>query len=508
MTFLSGESEGLNAGGVLVRTKESLIGLFAGKSLKAKAIRGGAWLGSGSVAEQGARFVRNLILVRLLVPAAFGTAAIVMSAGLVLQSFTEVGAREALVQNPRGAEPRFINAAWWMVFVRSLFVCCSLFLAAPWVARFYGNPQLASLLRVAVSGLILEGAMSARSYIAIKDMRFSRWAAILHGGGIVGIVITIALGFFFRNVWALVIGIACESAARCVLSYVICPWMPSLRVDGEALRELFQYSKGVFGLPLLILIFMRTDVFVLGKLIPAAQLGLYTMGIAIAQVPALFISNLLCQISLPTLSQIQEDKLRTNRIILKVTSLIAALGMPALAFAYFCGGPLLTLIYGRPYAVSAGPLFLASGAALLSLANSQITGVFYATGAPGLHRRCMAVMAVVMIVLIYPLSKWLGPVGAQLASLSSIGIGFALQLWQINRFTGLRIFEYAKVIAQSAVPSVSVVIVCLVGRLLPLSVSPLPSIGFGAVGCLLAYALGCVMLLRRQEPLVQGSTAG
>ena len=341
--------------------------------------------------------------------------------------------------------------------------------------------------------------MSARAYVAIKEMKFSRWALISNGGAILGVALTIILSFFIRDVWALVIGTASESAARFVLSYVICPWFPSLHVDRKSLKDLIEYSKGVFGIPLLTLIFTRTDVFVLGKLLSAARLGLYTMGIAAGQIPILFISNLLYQISLSALSEIQEDKARTNRVIIRVTSLVAALGAPALAFAYFCGGSALTIIYGRPYAVTAGPLFLALCAALINLANSQISGVFYATGVPSLHRRSVAAVAVLMIVLVYPLSAWLGPLGAQIASLISITIGFGLQLERIHHITGLVISEYVTAIARSAVPAACVVVVCLAARLLTWWTNPLPNIASGAVGCLIAYSVVCIILLRQRR---------
>jgi hypothetical protein len=38
----------------------SVKGLFAGNSLKAQALRGDAWLGTRSIAEQGSRFIRNM----------------------------------------------------------------------------------------------------------------------------------------------------------------------------------------------------------------------------------------------------------------------------------------------------------------------------------------------------------------------------------------------------------------------------------------------------------------
>lgn len=501
------EKEMLAPPSLASKLKARVDGLLAGRSLKAKAFRGGAWLGCGSVAEQGSRFVRNMILVRLLAPSAFGTMAIVMSTGSLLQAFTEIGVREAVIQNPKGAEPRYVNAAWWMAFVRGSSVCLVLFLVAPWIAHFYGNPQLAGLMRVAVSGLLLEGAMSAKSYVALKDMKFSRWAIIFHGGGILGVIITLVLSFVMPDVWALVIGTATESAARCALSYVICPFFPSLKFDREAFRDLSKYSRGLFGLPLLSLIFMRTDVFVLGKLIPAAELGFYTMGIALAQVPATFLANLLYQIFVPTLSQIQEDKARTNRVVHQVSSIIALFGMPALTFVYFCGGSLLTVVYRQSYAVSAAPLFLASAAMLISVANAQITGVFYAAGKPALHRRCVAAMAIVMVILIYPLARWLGPVGAQVANLISVLVGFGIQVERIHHLTGFRISDYWKMIGRGAALSASVGVVCLGSRLAALSTRPISTIGLGIVGCLLAYSIGLWGMVRgprlQQSPAVE-----
>jgi O-antigen/teichoic acid export membrane protein len=490
--------------GLRSRIKAALGQLFNGQSLRAKAIRGGAWLGSGSVAEQAARFLRNLILVRLLAPAAFGTAALVSSTGLILQAFTEVGVREALVQSRRGSEDGFMNATWWMAFARALFVCALVFVTAPWIAAFYGNPELKPLLRVAILGLVLEGAMSARAYVALKEMRFSRWALATYGGGVLGILLTIVLSFFIRNVWALVLGTVSESVLKCVLSYAFCPWAPSLRVRKEFLQELFRYSRGVVGLPILMLIFLRADVFVLGKLVPASELGLYALGITIGQVPAVFVSNLLYQISLSTLSQIQDDRARTNRVILKVTSLVVTFGAPVLAFTFFCGSSVLTLVYGKPYAAMSGALFFALCVGLVSIANAQLTSVFYSAGEPRLHRRCVAAMAFLMIVLVYPFSIWLGPRGAQLAALVAIAVGFGLQLERVQAYTGLRIVDYGRILLRNAAPSVAVIVICLAARLLPAWSRPLPNVGFGAVGCLLAYALGCIMLLQR---VAEGSPA-
>jgi len=479
-----------------IKTKLTLTRF--GSSLKARAVRGSLWLGAGSVAEQTTRFARNLILARILAPSAFGTMAIVLSVTSLLTAFTEVGVREALIQNPRGRERRYVEAAWWMAFGRALATYCALFLAAPWVARFYGNLELSLLLRVALVGLLLEGAISARAYAALKDMRFSKWAAILNGGGITGIVITVILSFLIRDVWALVLGSCAESAARCLLSYAICPFFPSLTLNREAFKDLLSFSRKLFGMSALYLVFLRADIFVLAKMYSSTQLGLYTMAVFLVQVPCGFLIGLMSQVLMPTLAEIQSDKERMNRIVLHLTTLIGFLGMPVLVFLFFYGRPLLTLVYGQAYAADAFSLAVAGAIALISLINVQLTTLFYASGHPNLHRRCVAVMALTTVLLIFPSAKWLGPVGGQVSALIAMTVGFLLQAERAYRVTGFKVTRYITILLRSAALSIPVMTVWLLTRLLLPATGMVASLGFGLLGCFSGYAVAAWLLLWRQ----------
>lgn len=481
------------------RIRQRVGTALAGGSLKSRVFRGGAWLGAGSFAEQTFRFARNMILARLLAPSAFGTMAVVLSASSVLQALTEIGVRDGLIQNPRGAERQYVDAAWWMAFSRSLLVYILLFASAPFVARFYGNLEITALLRVAVLAVIFEGALSANAYIALKKMEFRKWATLFHGGSICGVVITVVLGFFIRGVWALVIGVCAEGAIRLILSYAICPYLPRLRWDRDAIQELVKFSRGLFGLSLLNLIFSRTDIFVMAKLFSAEQMGLYTMAIFMVQTPAGFILKLMGQVFMPTFSEVQGDAVRTNRILLKITALVMFVGMPVLVFIVICSRPLLTVIYGSRYAGGETALILASCVAIINLFNGQLTGVFYANGQPHLHRRSVTIMAVAMMVTIYPMVKWLGLAGGQLAAVIAIGIGFLLQLERMRKLTGLDLARYGKTFLWASLISASVLLAGAGIRVFSVMARPVPSIALGLAGCLLAYGVTAFMLFRRRD---------
>lgn len=476
------------------KLRETLLG---GTGLKGHAFRGGTWLGIGSVFEQVFRMGRNMLLTRMLAPEAFGVMAIVYSASSMVDMLAEIGVKEAIIQNPRGNDPRFVNSAWWLAFGRGVGIYALLFAVAPLVARFYGNPALVPLMRVALLSVVFMGAQSSKAFVALKEMKFKQWTIIQSGGGVLGSLIVVGLAFFMKSVWALAIGYAAENFLRCLASHVICPFRPRFEVDRESLKDLLHFSKGVFGLSFLNLIFSRTDIFVLGKLYPAAELGIYTMAVYLVQVPTSFLMGVLSQTLIPSFARIQEDHTRINRILVRATSVVFILAMPALIFVILSSKSLLALLYGARYAGAFPALTIAALVAIVNLINSLITMVFYATGRPQLHRRCVLIMALFMIAAIYPAAHYFGTAGAQFAALGAVVIGYLSQLADMRRLTGISLAWYSK-----AAPFVLAVAFGVLGMLLGVrqlvtGKEPLVSLLFGMSGCILALIVSGKALLRQ-----------
>jgi O-antigen/teichoic acid export membrane protein len=480
--------------------REYIDRLVQGENLRAKTTRGAVLVGGASLAEQVSRFARNMVLTRLLAPSAFGTMAIVMSSSSIVGSLSDVGVRISVIRNPRGQEPAYLNAAWWLAMGRGLGVYAICFVMAPWVARFYGNLEISALLRVALLSIVLEGAMSPRSCLPQKEMKFGRWAAISNGGAVGGVFLTVIFSFFLPGVWALAIGYCSENALRCLLSYILCPGLPSFGWDRDAVRDLLSYSRGAYGLSFLNLIFTRTDIFVLGKLYSPTALGLYTMAVYLVQTPTGFIQNMVASALLPAFAHIQENHERINRVVLEATSWLIVLGLPAVVVIWLYAPSLLTVTYGARYLKSAGPLAVASAVAFLSVLNGVITDVFSAMGRPALHRRAVAASAVIMIVAIYPACKMLGVVGAQIAALLAIGTSFVLQIMRIRKLTGLDLAQYGT----AFVPAGLVCAALLCGgfgiRYLGLAEGNTAQIALGLCVLLLAYGICLPVVLRIKKP--------
>lgn len=480
------------------RIKTKLSKPLLGEALRAKVMRGGVWLGGGNVAEQASRFARNIILTRLLAPSAFGAMAIVMSSSAIVGALTEVGMKQAVIQNPKGGEKEYLDAGWWMGLGRSLFTYLIIFAMAPWVAKFYGIADMSALLRVTLLGTLFDGAISPRSALAQKELRFGRWMIISNGGAICGVILTIVLSFTLHSVWALAIGFASENVFRCVLSYILYPGFASLKWERTAVRELYEFSKQAFGLSFLNLIFSRTDIFVLGKLYSATELGLYSMGIALIVTPSTFLTNMFAQTLFPALTHVQNDKARLNRILIEVTSWLVLLGLPGVALLWLCGRSLLSVVYGARYVAAAAPLAVASAVVLINMLNAAITCVFTAVGRPALHRRAVAASALVMIIAIYPACKVFGLVGGQIAALLAVIVSYLIQIVRMRELTGLDVLRYGSSVIPATLVSAVVLAALYCFRVFGFATKPVANMTLGAAACIIAYVL-CALLFVKSK---------
>jgi len=230
---------------------------------------------------------------------------------------------------------------------------------------------------------------------------------------------------------------------------------------------------------------------------------LYSMAIYLVQTPTTFLVRIMAQTLFPTFAHIQDDPGRGSRILLKVISATLLLGLPALVFAAFCGHSLLMVVYGQRYGVAAVALVLAACASLINVLNAQLTMVFYAQGLPQLHRRAVAAMAVLVIILTYPLTKEFGLWGAQLAVLIAIVVGYVLQVERIRRVIGFNLSAYRKTYVVPVAISLCAVLACLAARSAGVLARPLPNIMFGILGCLVTSGIACAYFFREEKEFAQ-----
>jgi len=445
------------------RTIADRIGQMRGTSIKAKSARAVLALGIGAGAGRGVRFVRAMILARILAPDQIGVMAIIMSVSMLSEALTEVGVRQSIIQNKKGADPDFLNVAWWMQVTRGLCFYGVAVLLAPWISSFYNKPELESLLRVAFLAVALRGFLSPRAYVLEKKYKFGRAVLLVQGSAILGAIISVGLAWMIRSVWALVIGFVVETAILCILSFIFVPFRPRFELHRASLRELMKYARGMIGLPILTAFSAQAPILILGKVIPEDLLGLYYYAALLSYIPIDLHMRVIGPVLLPAFSDKQDSKPALRRGLLQATRWTAFLVVPLVAFMVCCTGEILSLAYGSGYVVMSVPLALLCLQILARSEAAILAGMYLAIGLPRLQRRFAAVRAVAIIALVYPGALRFGAVGSAAGVLAS---GFAVLLMQAvaaKSVIGLKLSHYLR----SYVPGVllSVPVIMTVGLL-------------------------------------------
>lgn len=437
------------------------------QSLKAKSMRGGAALAAGTMIERFARFVRNMILARLLAPNYFGISAIVIACGELFEAFTDVGTGKSIIQSKSGDKAEYLNSVWWFNAGRGAILYACGFLAAPLIAWFYKDASLTVYLRVAFLTMLWNGFVSTGMYAKQRDLKFGTTVWITQGCGFLGTLTTLALVIFMRNVWVLIIGLVCEGLFRLILSFILCPIRPHLPIDKDAWKDLSRFSRGMAGLPILLFVVMQADVFVLGKLVGKDVLGTYYLALSLANIPMMIFNKIANPLLLPVFSRFQDDSQKLSDYLLKITKLIWLFGLPFAACMAAYSGSVLTLIYGQRYASMAVPFSILSFYFIFYMAGTPMSAIYMAVGNPALHRNFSILRLLLVVSSIYPAVYFLGPTGAPIALLASLALATVLQVRNMGKIIHLPMLKYYGTMLGGLVACAAVLAVGLAYRLAP-----------------------------------------
>lgn len=405
-------------------------------------LRGGSVLAAGTLVERLARFGRNMVLTRIIAPDQFGLMAIVLATIALFEAITEVGVSQAVIQNRRGKLPEFLNVAWWINTVRGLAIFVIAAPLSPLIADFYSEPTLAPILVVAFSSMVFAGMTSPKVYALQRQFRFGESVAITQGAGLLGTGLTLVLGMVWQNVWALVIGTVFEAFVRFVLSFVLCPIRPSLRIDKQSRRELFAFTKGMMGLAFMTFLVSQADIFVLGRVASTQVLGLYSMAVTLAMFPQSLFAKIVQPLVVPILTAFQDSIEQMRAAYLRLERLVWLFGLPMAATMTVAAEPLLTVVYGLPYAAVAVPFGVIAFYSVVYMASMVSFSVYLAMARPELQRSFTLLRALLLVASIYPLSVTFGPVGAASSVLGALVLAMLLQVRNLKRVIGLGFVEY------------------------------------------------------------------
>lgn len=395
---------------------------ISGDSLKARFLRGSAWLSVGNIAEKILAFASKIILARLLMPEDLGVVVLIASITGLFECMTEVGVKQCVIQNKEGETPDFLNMAWWFSATRGIFLFMLAWILAPLACNFYfeGKEQilasydiqtLYTMVRIAFLSILFNSLISPQTYLLEKNFRFARVVGYMQSAGLAGIILTIILSFVLRNAWAMVIGFVCQGFLRMVMSYLFCPFLPRLRYHRESMAQLGRFGRGMWGSPLFAYIAYNIDILVGGKVLGPELMGLYGFAVGLAYIPRELFARIINPVLMPAFAERQDNPKQLQKAISQLSGSMFLIFLPLIVISFLFQKQIVTIIYGAPFKPVALIFAIFTVNGLLVMFIMIFVNLFMALGKPEINRNFTFIRAFVMIGLIIPVAKAYGMIG-------------------------------------------------------------------------------------------------
>ena len=345
------------------------------------AATGAFWMFSASMIQHFIRFFMSLLLARILIPADFGSAALVLSILNLVQIFSELGISVAIVQR-RSASALIFDSAFMLTSAMAAFLSAGVWFAAGLIARFFNIADLESLLRVVAVAIIFRTLFSFYRSLMLREMRYRAIAAIeavsivLYG---LSVVIFALQGF---GPFSIVYG---------QLVYSLIPLMAGIKITRYypggfgSFREMYQLFR--FGIWVLAGKFIgnassQFDRFVIGKLLDVTILGSYYLAINLATIIPNSLVKIPKEVMLPIFSRMQNESEQIEKKYWSMIRLTAIVGLPICVLIAVLAEPLILILYGQKWHDSISLLRVFALYAAVQCFGSGFIPVIYATGKP------------------------------------------------------------------------------------------------------------------------------
>ena len=186
-----------------------------------KRVRAGiGWSVTSSLIAESIRFVRSVVLARLLVPEDFGLFGMALTVVAALNAMSALGLGRTIVTNKFDTPDELkahLDTVWSVELLKSFVIALLVSASAFPMARFYAQPQLKVIIPILGLVTLAQGFQNIGLVMLRKQISFARIFWYELATNTTGIALTVALAVVMRNVWALVIGLLLTAVLGTVL---------------------------------------------------------------------------------------------------------------------------------------------------------------------------------------------------------------------------------------------------------------------------------------------------
>lgn len=318
-------------------------------SNRKRLISGGALLAASQIVTQCLRFVRNVILARLLSPADFGIAATFWITTGFLATISQLGFEQMLIRDKDGDAERVGATGQSLLALRGVLIGAVIFCSAGPIMEMFGSPEASTAFRWIALSTVLAGLIHRDTIRLQRQLRFGPSIVAQMGPDIIVTMFAWPIAAYFGDYRAFIVFALLQNFLALVASHAVAERPFRLGWDRSVVAKYLSFGWPLLLNSLLMFFVMQGDRMILAQAYTKAELGLYSVAVGLAMTPGGMLIGLGSQLMLPTLARVQADRAQFNAYYQMYATGLGSMAA-AMGILFILTGPaLIRLIYGSKY---------------------------------------------------------------------------------------------------------------------------------------------------------------
>ena len=361
-----------------------------------RVIEGLKWTAAVKLAGQVTSWASTLLVIRLLAPSDYGLLAYATIFVGFAAMFSEVGLSDALVQATNLTDERLRSAFGAVILVNVTVAFVLAILVAPLAATFFNQPRIADILRVLCLSFpieafgVLSGAQLARA------LAFKRQSLVALSGTLATSGVTLTLAYLGAGVWALVAGSLLGSATRVIGMNLAAPVHVWPRLSLRRIRDLLGVGGNITAARGLWYFYSQADVLIVGKLLGESLLGLYSVAMQLASMPAQRVGAIFGTVAYPAFARARMDGGEVAHYLLMAFRALSFLSFPVFFGMASIAPDLIRIVLGEKWLGAVVPFALLCIVMPLRVAAPINYAALQAIGHPRVNLRNIFISSIAM----------------------------------------------------------------------------------------------------------------
>ncbi len=435
-------------------------------TLRQQAARGVKWTSLSTALVVVIGIAQMAVLTRLLSRADFGLMAMVTTVTGFAHIYADMGLSNAIIQR-RSPTRDQLSTLYWTNILTGAVLFVAVAATSSLIATFYREPGLQGL--VVVSGLIfLITPLGQQFQILLqKELEFDRLARVEVSSAATGFAVAVLAAAAGLGVWALVIGILLQSAARMVQLVAIGwrRWPPARHFARADLKGYLSFGLYQIGERTIYYFAANVDYLLIGRYLGAEQLGIYTIAYQLVVIPVSRLNPILTKVAFPVFSRRQDDPAALRRGFGELIELVALVTFPLLIGLAVVAPAAVPAIFGPNWQPSVELVQILSVMGLLMCLSNPLGSALLAKGRADVGFWLNVANTAVVVPALWVAVGW-GTSAVAWGHTIIAFLFFLVELWIVDRILAMDSLSYLRRLARPSATTAAMAVAVGVAYLL------------------------------------------